>query len=330
MANDLESSLLELAEAEARKSELAHWLTSDLRSRPSTPSPRASTPSPSASAPAVPSAAVPSAAVSSAAVSSAAVPSVAAEPVASPDPVASPEPTLAGEEAWFAEGVQGVGSASELDPPTPSAAAEEVNAPSQGPDTLAPQVLAGTDLDEDDFAVLPKKPTLKGLKSIVGGVAASPWLLRARGDRRVQRGGAVAALLLLAGIAIVAVSSSRRAPLATTLAVQPAEPAAELPPPAEEVSLEVASDESLPVDTKAPPVQGRLRSRSEKASAEDEWDGIRGPSVGRFPDLPNRVLSRLAREVEEGTSKRHTELADEAETSTEGEGPPSWMLDSRK
>jgi hypothetical protein len=309
MANDLESSIRELAESRARKVELAEWLTSGLRVRASEP-PVTIVEAPQRDESEILWMSQPKD-MSAAAV--AFIPALEAEldePAAEAEEPGADAPLLE-QEALLTSA------------PTPRVPGVELSPVSETPDTLQPHLLS-KELDEDDFAVLPSKPSLRVLGSAFSKLPLGAAWHGVQRRPAIRRSLAAAAVLLL----FVGLTLVRRSPAPaqaqTELAAVRSESAALLPPPPPESEV---VDEAPPSDTPAAASKGQGRGRRVTppvALAEGEDDGPRGPSVARYPDLPNRVLSRLAKTQD---TARHSESEPEPEASAGGEERPTWLLD---
>ncbi len=203
------------------------------------------------------------------------------------DHVVSAPPSLA---MWLADELR----------PSPSKSAPPLAPASVGhPETLAPVALPQTELSEEDLAVLP--PGSRPGESRAG--------LRA------------GILLLLGAAAAVFLFSYARSP--ATAPQAPTEAAAQpltdtvdrgsAPSPAR--ANDFASPEATTTDAPAarrnahgqwlPPAAG-------DETALDEEARLRGPSVGRFPDLPAEYWSELRRKELESRAERQRQLAAEA------------------
>jgi hypothetical protein len=292
MANDLESSIRELAESRARKIELGEWLTSGLRARQSEP-----------------------------AVTIVEAPQrdeieiVWMSQVADATPKSPEVMTPAAAD-----------QANELVAAAPYAGAD-ISPASETPDTLQPYLLSPglprEELDEDDLAVLPSKPSLRVLGSSLGKLRlAAPWQAIERRPA-LKRSLAAAAVLCLLGALFLVRRGEAPAGLLTELAAVQHESALLPAPPSGEAELEPPVPAPAPVATHKP--------RARKASPPptplaDEPDGPRGPSVARYPDLPNRVLSRLAGQ-QDTIRRSEPEPEPEAAASADDTEQPTWLLD---
>lgn len=297
MANDLESSIRELAESRARKIELAEWLTNGLRMRAS------ETPVTIIEAPQRDEIEI----VWMSQVADATPPSPEVTTVASADE--------AGELADTDDAPLTARGVDVLPPP-----------PSVTPDTLQPHLLS-KDLDEEDLAVLPSRPSLRGLGSFGKLRLGAPWQALERRPA-VKRSLAAAGVLLLLGALFVVRRGEAPPQIQTELAaVQP--DAALLLRPSEEAQAE-------PPPAPSPLATSKPQPRARKATPAvdplvDELDGPRGSSVARYPDLPNRVLSRLASQ-QDTVRRSEPEAEPEAEPETTAAAAddveqPTWLLD---
>ncbi|MET0411162.1 MAG: hypothetical protein ABW217_07690 [Polyangiaceae bacterium] len=287
MANDLESSIRELAESRARKLELGEWLTSGLRARPSEP-----------------------AITISEAPQRDEIEIVWMSQVADATPRSPEVMALAAAD-----------EASELVAAAPYAAADVLPA-SETPDTLQPHLLSphppSEELDDDDLAVLPSKPSLRVLGSSFGKLRlAAPWQAIERRPALKRSLAAAAVLCLLGGLFLVR-RGEAPAQVQTELAAMQEESALLPAPPSDEVEVEPPVPAPTPVATNKP-----RPHKAPPAPLADELDGPRGPSVARYPDLPNRVLSRLAGQQD---TIRRSEPEPEAAAADDTE-QPTWLLD---
>lgn len=287
MANDLESSIRELAESRARKVELGEWLTSGLRARPSEPvvtiveAPQRDE------------------------IEIVWMSQVADETPQSPDVAAAPA----------------AHEASELAPAAALAASADILPLSETPDTLQPHLLS-RELEDEDLAVLPSRPSLRVLGSSFGKLKlASPWRAIERRPALKRSLAAAAVLCLLGGLFLV-----RRGEVPvhsqTELAAVQHESALLPAPPNEEAQVESALPVPTPVATSKP------RTRKAAPAPEpvvDELDGPRGPSVARYADLPNRVLSRLA--SQQDTARRSEPEPEPEAAAADDVEQPTWLLD---
>jgi hypothetical protein len=295
MANDLESSIRELAESRARKVELGEWLTSGLRARQSEP-PVTIIEAPQRDE-----------------IEIVWMSQVAEATPRSPEVIAPAEPD----------------EVSDVVTAAPYAAADVLPA-SETPDTLQPHLLSphllSEELDDDDLAVLPSKPSLRVLGSSFGKLRlATPWQAL---DRRpaLKRSLAAAVVLCLLGGLFLVRRGEAPEQVQTELAAVQHESALLPAPPSDEVEVEPVVPAPVPVTASKP--------RARKASSPplplaDELDGPRGPSVARYPDLPNRVLSRLAGQQDTiRRSEPEPEVSEPAAAAAADDvEQPTWLLD---
>jgi hypothetical protein len=291
MANDLESSIRELAESRAQKLELAEWLTNGLRARPSEPEVR-----------------------------------IVEAPQRDELEIvwmsqladATPEPTEVVARDAADEGSELAAAAlrgSDVRLPSDALPASET------PDTLQPHLLS-KELDDDDLAVLPSKPSLRVLGNALGKVKlGAPWQALERRPAIKRWLAAAAVLLLLGGLSLVRRGEAPAQIQTELAAVQPE--SAPPPPPSEPV--EIAPVAPSPVVTKAPPRVRKAAPAPSPAPVLDELDGPRGPAVARYADLPNRVLARLAKDQD---TVRRSEPEPESEaTASDDVEQPTFLLD---
>lgn len=202
-------------------------------------------------------------------------------------PVVSAPPSLA---MWLADELRPSPSKS-----IPPVAAASVNTP----ETLAPVAVPPTELSDEDLAVLPPGS-------------------RPGASRSGLRAGI---LLLLGAAAAVFLFSYARSPATgpephTQAAAQPV--AANANDPSTGLAPARATDVAPPTATTADEPSARRTGHGhwvppavEDETALDEEARLRGPSVGRFPDLPAEYWSELRRRDLESRAERQRQLATE-------------------
>lgn len=156
-------------------------------------------------------------------------------------------------------------------------------------ETLAPQVMPSDAADptDEDLAVLGLGDAQKNRRTLLGRVLVAAALL---------------ALLLLLGRGLLRGKSE--AADTRPAEANPSYPAVDepLPPPPAEATAQAVPEE----EPEAAPEKGQKRGRRRappQPSADEDPAGPWGPSVARFPDLPQDVLSRLAREAKQGSGQ---------------------------
>jgi hypothetical protein len=327
MANDLERAIRELAESRARKVELAEWLTSGLRARPSEPEVTI------VEAPLRDEVEI--VWMSQVAEATPRSPEVAPVPA---DDASEPVRAMA-----FAASSAETFAASSAE--TFAASSAEALPLSETPDTLQPHLLS-KELDEEDLAVLPGRPSLRVLGSSLGGLGlgfaklrlAGPWQALERRPA-LKRSLAAAAMVMLLGALFLVRRSDAPAHAQTELAAVQTESAL-LPQPSAEPVVQPLPLEPTPIATSKPRAR---KAPPAPAPLADDLDGPRGPSVLRYPDLPNRVLSRLASQQDTiRRSEPESETAPESESMPASDVPapeaasaaadveqPTWLLDRK-
>jgi hypothetical protein len=308
MANDLESSIRELAESRARKVELAEWLTSGLRTRASEPA-AAIMERPEREDSELVWMSQPKEA------------SGIAEP-AQPDAEGALADVAALAEVAASTQVAGAPVTLSEDEPTPRLPGTEDLPRSETPDTLQPHLLS-KDLEDEDLAVLPSKPSLRVLGSAFGRLPLGGAWGALQRRPALKRSLAAAAMVLLFGALFFVRRGDAPTPGLAELAAVQSESAALLPPPPPESPVEA---EVAPIEP-PPPAAAKARGARHAArtvALEDELEGPRGPNVARYPDLPNRVLTRLAKTQD---TARRSEPEPEAAASSSAEERPTWLLD---
>lgn len=181
---------------------------------------------------------------------------------------------------------------------TPCSPEVELTPASATPDTLQPHLITQGELDDEDLAVLPRRPTL-AFERAFGALPGA--LVRALPPRRLAAAGA----LVLAAAVLLFLRWRGDNGIQTELAAM--RPEVELPPPApsEEVSPPPEPAAAAPTReaSPAPPAPRAARERTPKPAAalpaaDSTPFGASGPAIARYPDLPPRVLTRLAGENE--------------------------------
>lgn len=204
-----------------------------------------------------------------------------------PDAVVSAPPSLA---LWLSD---------ELRPSPSKSAPPMAPASVDHPETLAPVAVPQAELSDEDLAVLPP--------------GSRP------GESRSLR---TAVIVLLGAAAAVFLFSYSRSP---ATAPQPhTEPAAQpvaadpvdrgsAPPPARVTDVAPPSESTSDEPAARRLGHGRwVPPTSDDETALDEEARLRGPSVGRFPDLPAEYWSELRRRDRESKAERQRQLAEEA------------------
>lgn len=205
------------------------------------------------------------------------------------EPVVSAPPSLA---MWLSD---------ELRPSPSKSVPPAALSPVDPPETLAPVAVPQTELSEEDLAVLPP------------------------GSRPGQSRSTLrtAVIVLLGAAAAVFLFSYARSP---ATGPQPQLEAAAQPvtadgldqgvvPPSPPAPGDAASNEATSADEPATRGLGHGRwvpPASTDQAALDEEARLRGPSVGRFPDLPAEYWSELRRRELEAKAERLRQLANES------------------
>lgn len=164
------------------------------------------------------------------------------------------------------------------------------------PETLAPVALPEAELSDEDLAVLPRGARPGASRS---GLRAGLLLLL----------GAAAAVFLFS---YARAPASAPQPMFTEAAAQPvAAPIDRGVPAAPAPAAETANPEETTADrpTQRAAHDRRLPLTVAEESALDEEARLRGPSVGRFPDLPPEYWSELRRRELESRAERWRQLA---------------------
>ena len=168
--------------------------------------------------------------------------------------------------------------------------------PAPSSDSLTPQEVVEPALSDEDLSVLPRRGAprtagLLGLLCVLAGAGGYVILQRA--------GGAVGEE------AAVSLSASAPLPASAALALPPPPPEVEpeatpLPAPSPELEATPAAEARPAADGSRParPVAAPTLSAAVEPpdTLAEPPERRAGPSVARFPDLPSRTLSRLARE----------------------------------
>ncbi|HWO11050.1 MAG TPA: hypothetical protein VNN80_16260 [Polyangiaceae bacterium] len=184
--------------------------------------------------------------------------------------------------------------------PSPSKSMPPAAPPSaEHPETLAPVAVPQAELSDEDLAVLPvgsrpgESRSLRNAILAVLGVAAAVFLFTTSwSPRKSPEGHSEAAAQPVPGEAV-----EQNAP------VPPAR-TADLAPPSDTASEEPAATRSG---------HGRwVAPAAGTDEALDEEARLRGPSVGRFPDLPQEYWSELRRRELEGKAERQRQLLEES------------------
>lgn len=167
------------------------------------------------------------------------------------------------------------------------------------PETLAPVAVPQAELSEEDLAVLP--------------VGSRP------GESRSLRKAILAVLGMAAAVFLFTTwSASRKSPephteaAAQPAAGEPVELSAPVPPAR---TPDVAPPSETATETAAATRTGHGRWIAPVANTDealDEEARLRGPSVGRFPDLPQEYWSELSRRNLEAKAERQRKLLEES------------------
>jgi len=196
--------------------------------------------------------------------------------------------------------------------PSPSKSMPPPDPPSsEHPETLAPVAVPQTELSDEDLAVLP--------------VGSRP------GESRSLRNAILAVLGVAAAVFLFTTWwSPRKSPEGhNQVAAQPVpgEPVEESAPVPPAHKSDVAPPGEAASDEPAAARSGHGRWVAPAAGTDealDEEARLRGPSVGRFPDLPQEYWSELRRRELEGKAERQRQLLEEslaAEPSLAPEAP---------
>jgi len=202
-------------------------------------------------------------------------------------PLASAPPSLA---LWLSGELRPSASKS-LPPAAPGSVVEH-------PETLAPVALPQAELSDEDLAVLP--------------VGSRP------GESRSLRRAVLAVLGVAAAVFLFTTwSSSRRSPqphtetAAQSLPGEPVETSAPRPAPSPDVTPPSEAANEAPATSRTG--HGRwVAPEADTDEALDEEARLRGPSVGRFPDLPQEYWSELRRRDLESKAERQRQLIEQS------------------